>query len=342
MKKTHLLILLIAGAFLNAQTYSNGGLSSGTISKSGVAAPAGYVWSENQNDTGNTTETNSTTGYTGCICTSGTTTLNYFLADDFTVPAGVSWTVSSIDFYGYQTGYTGVTSPFNSVKVQLYNSDPSVAGATSVFGDDTTNRFNTSSEIMMYRIANSAVPAPGSNPVTNRKIWFIKANVATTLNPGTYWVKFQLQNSGTTANFVPPVVVVGSRGLPSFNAKQFNVSNSTWTNVMDAGIPVTAPDVPQDMPFVVNFTTTTLGTDEELKYDNRVQVYPNPASEIFRISNTEKMDISTIDVIDMSGRTVKTLKPSREYNVSDLSAGNYMLKINVEGQTSIITKLLKK
>lgn len=55
MRKTLLFAVLIIADFTMAQTYDNGGLNTGASSKSGIAAPAGYAWSEVQNNTGNTT-----------------------------------------------------------------------------------------------------------------------------------------------------------------------------------------------------------------------------------------------------------------------------------------------
>jgi hypothetical protein len=336
-KKLFFAIILLAN-FVNAQTYTNGGLSTGATSNSGTAAPSGYTWSEVQNNTGNTTESNTNAGYLG---TFNSATNNVFLADDFTVPLGTQWQVSSIDFFAYQTGYTGATNPFTTVRVNIYSSDPSVAGAVSVFGDDTTNRYASGADSNMYRIFNSTVPTP-TMPGTTRKIWRVRANTAVTLNPGTYWIKYQLQNvTAANGGFLPSVTVPGTRGLASFNAKQFNAAApASWSSLIDIGNPDTAPDYTVDMPFIVTFTAI-LGTDEVMQYDNRIQVYPNPVKETFKISNPEKIKISSVEIIDASGKFVKMLKGAEEYNVSDLPKGNYILKIKSNELTKI-TKLLKQ
>jgi len=339
MKKTLLIAAFMAANFSLAQTYNNGGLSTGATSKGGTAAPTGYTWSELQNNTGNATETNTSLGLAG---TSSSVTSSYFLADDFTIPAGASWQISTIDFFAYQTNYAGTTAPFNTVRVNIYSSDPSVAGAASVFGDDTTNRFSAGVDSNIYRVGNSIVPT-SVIPVTNRKIWKITANTPVTLGAGTYWIKYQLQNVVmASAGFLPPVTIVGNRGLPSFNAKQFDSITGTWTPIVDAGNPASAPDYPLDMPFVITFTSTTLGTQETVQYDNRIQVYPNPVRDSFRINNPDKIKISTVEVIDASGKLVRTLKGSEEYNASDLPKGNYILKIKNDGGHTKITKLIKQ
>lgn len=338
MRKTLLFAASLILANNYAQSLSNGGLSTGATTKSGVAAPTGYTWSELQNNTGNTTESNTSLGLGG---TYSSATTSFFLADDFTVPTGVSWEISKIDFFAYQTNYAGSTSPFNTVRVNIFSSDPSVSGATSVFGDDTTNRFGSSVDSNIYRTGNTTVPVTTA-PGTTRKIWKVTANTPVTLTAGTYWIKYQLQNVVTaSAGFLPPVTIVGNRGLPGFNGKQFDAIGGTWTSIVDAGNPTTAPDYPLDMPFVITYTSTTLGVTETLQYDNRIQVYPNPVREIFRINNPEKLQISSVEVLDVSGRVVKTLKGAEQFDVSGLAKGTYMLKIKSNATTKV-TKLIKE
>ena len=339
MKKILLLAVSLIANFTLAQTYNNGGLSTGAASKSGTAAPAGYTWSEVQNNTGNTTEANSISGFAG---TYSSATSSLFMADDFTIPTGASWQITSIDFFAYQTSYIGTISPFNTVRVNIFSSDPAVAGAVSVFGDDTTNRFASSVDANMYRIFNSSVPNSLLAPTTTRKIWKVTATTPITLTAGTYWVKYQLQNIVTSsAGFLPSVTIPGSRGLATFNAKQYNAITATWIPLVDPGTPASAPDYTADMPFIVNFTSTTLGTNEAMQYDNRIRVYPNPVKDNFKISNPEKIKISSVDIIDLSGKHIKTLNGTDEYNVSDLPKGNYILKIKCNELTKI-TKLIKQ
>ena len=59
--------------------HNNGEFRTGATSESGVAAPEGFVWSENQHDTGDLTVANSVGGY-------GTTYPAVRLADNFNSP----------------------------------------------------------------------------------------------------------------------------------------------------------------------------------------------------------------------------------------------------------------
>lgn len=77
-----------------------------------------------------------------------------------------------------------------------------------------------------------------------------------------------------------------------------------------------------------------------MQYDNRIQVYPNPVKNTFKINNPGNLQIASVEVMDATGRVVKVLKGSEEYNVSDLPKGNYILKI-LNNESPKITKLIK-
>ncbi|MBK9743981.1 MAG: hypothetical protein IPO94_13960, partial [Saprospiraceae bacterium] len=180
MQQNNILTLIIAifcSISTYAQPYINGPIKTGVTSASGVSNPvAGYQWSEVSYDAPNLTYSSTSAGYNGSKL-AGTT--GFRLADDFTIadlPVGVKWNITSLEFLAYQTGYTGAVSPFNEVYVQIWNGDPRVAGSTVVFGDLTTNRFASSSEIQAHRTFNSVAPSPGTTPGTTRRIWKIVAN----------------------------------------------------------------------------------------------------------------------------------------------------------------------
>ncbi|MCP2038326.1 T9SS type A sorting domain-containing protein [Chryseobacterium sp. HSC-36S06] len=334
--KKHLLYSFLLIPVLALSQYSNGPLSTGSTSKSGVAAPAGYTWSEAQNNTGNTTESNTNAGF-GCQKV-GTTT-NNFCADDFVIPAGQSWSITSIALFGYVTGYAGSTPPGMKARVKIMNGAPNVGTPTVVFGDDTTDRFASAADAMMYRIFNSSYPAPGSAVGTTRKIWRVNTTTPVTLSAGTYWMQFQMEDAASVATvWTPPVTTVGLRGLPTDNGLQ---NTGSWAPLLDAGNPSSAPDYPQDLPFIITYSV--LGTDDVLQYDNRVKVYPNPTADYFTVnlpaeSNPKK---TTISVIDMSGRVVKEYQAADRYDVRMLAPGTYQLKIHTEGVIKT-TKLIKK
>ena len=335
LNMTAVVALLASGTSMFAQPYINGGISTGAISKSGVAAPAGYTWSELQNNAGDLTTSNSTTG----VGTQMVATTTNRVADNFTVPAGQQWTLSKATFYAYQTNYAGTTSPFTDVRVRISNGNPSLGGSTVVFGDLTTNRLLATSDAMMYRIANSVAPAPGTVPATNRQIWNIEATVNAVLPAGTYWIEWTL-GAGTGGNFSPPSTIVDARTQPGYNAVQYQSANATWVTLLDQGNPADAPDVAVDMPFRLDYALT-LDTDDKT-FAEKVLVYPNPASNILTIAVSEGADSAQIH--DIAGRLVMDVllgDTVNNLNIADLSAGSYIVTIS-SGQQKVAKKFIKE
>lgn len=220
-------LLILIGTTAVAQQYTNGPLSTGATTSNGTAAPAGFTWSEVQG-------ANTIAGY-GANITGNT------VADDFTVPAGPSWGLTKISFFAYSTGYAGSTSPFDDVRVAIYNTNPSVGNPTPIFGDRTTNRFAASSSASMYRIFNAT-------PGTTRQIFRVEANVNVTLAPGTYWIEWGVGTS-QASNFSPPVTITGAAGATGANALQRTVSSGAWAALVDG-------TVPQAMPFIIDYATS--------------------------------------------------------------------------------------
>ncbi len=352
-KKTLLTITLslISSVFASpsyCQTllYSNGGFSTGTLSKSGVSSPANYTWSELQNEAGNTTETNKSAGFAGYSNSAGTSVFQ--LADDFVVPNGQQWNISSFNFFVYQNSYTGSSIPVEQLRIQIWNGDPSLASSSVVFGNMTNNVLDASGggNTFTYRITNSFIGSPALAPNLNRVIWKIKGNVNVTLTPGTYWVVYQYQaTNGGITTFSPTVTVPDSRGLAGWNAKQNFIANVTpgqalgWTNVVDVGNPSTAADFPQDLPFEINGSTSCLSTNDN-DFSASIALFPNPAQDSLNISSGYTLD--SIEIFDQTGRSLKKITDKLDaVDVSDFSTGTYIVRIQ-SGKNVSIKKFIKK
>ena len=228
------LVMILAFLFMlgktSAQTYTNGNLSTGATAANGTTAPAGYTYSQLQLDA-------QSFGF------SANPTNNLSLADDFTVPEGQSWNISSMTFYAYSTNYAGTTSPFSVVRVKIYNTNPSVGNPTAIWGDLTTNLFDSSKNAFMYRI--------GATPDNNRRIWWIRANTPVSLGPGHYWIEYQIGTTNPAAsNFLPPSTIPGAVTQPGYNAMQHDVAANVWAPVLDGTYAM-------DMPFMVKYSTCT-------------------------------------------------------------------------------------
>jgi|GEM_PF-843241 len=88
-----------------------------------------------------------------------------------------------------------------------------------------------------------------------------------------------------------------------------------------------------------------LGADSTLQIQNTaktsVSVYPNPASDYFSIKDGKR--VAKISVYSADGKLVKVFDSERkEYSVSGLKAGVYIVSIEEKDGTKTTTKLIKK
>lgn len=76
---------------------------------------------------------------------------------------------------------------------------------------------------------------------------------------------------------------------------------------------------------------------------NFSSVYPNPVVDSFNVNLSSKFNASnvTVTVTDLAGRTVKAFGAATSYNVSDLAAGVYVVKIT-DGKNTETKKIVKK
>lgn len=317
MKKITLLMLCsFSFAFLSQKStaqeiFSNGPISTGATSTNATAAPAGYTWSELQLP-------NTTLGSGGIYDTAGTT--DFSLADDFVVPAGQSWTVTSFDFFGYQTGYAGTAIPIDGLRVRVWNGDPSLPSSVVVAGDMVTNVLNvaSSSNAFVYRTATTTG--------TTRKIWKFNANLNYVFAPGTYWVEFQVHATNDSSVFFPPVTILNTTSNASWNALQRNVT--AWAPVVDGGsLNLLA------IPFVLNGTVLAA---EKFDFSSGVSIFPNPASNSLTINDNLNSETSSVEIYDVTGRIVMSSElKTNTIDVSKLNSGNYILKLKSENGTAV-------
>jgi len=231
------------------QIFSNGPVSTGVVSGSGIVAPPVSTWSELAEDCGAPSVCNSAAGYQ-CAVSNQTR-----LTDDFSVPAGQWWTVSSVIVYGYQTGST-TTSTLTGATLRIWNGRPGDATSTVVFGDALTNRLQSTVFGSMFRTFNTTTPATcggaSTSPDQERPVMANTIAVGITLSPGTYWVDFDMTGSLGSGPWSPLTTLApcGRQADPNANASQF--FQGAWIPVVDPGAGCNPTPVPQAVPFRLN------------------------------------------------------------------------------------------
>lgn len=96
------------------------------------------------------------------------------------------------------------------------------------------------------------------------------------------------------------------------------------------------------LAFVLNFTFNFISVEEHQATSTKIQIYPNPASDYFKISNPENLE--SIIVYNLLGRSVKSFKDfdQKSYAISDLQDGVYLLQLNSKDQSKSKTIRLTK
>lgn len=112
-----------------------------------------------------------------------------------------------------------------------------------------------------------------------------------------------------------------------------------WVNGI--GFPVVRLIVNTNNDSIIAFIVLTAATTgiEEVQRDD-FMIYPNPASESFRMNGSVS---SKWEIVDVNGRTVKSgvmQSETTEVNVADLSAGMYIVKVTSEGKTPLCSRLI--
>ena len=79
---------------------------------------------------------------------------------------------------------------------------------------------------------------------------------------------------------------------------------------------------------------------EENDADNGISIYPNPANDIVNILNTNGLNITNIEIIDLTGRIILNTEDYDNINVTEIPEGQYFVKIY--GNSTIVRKLFIK
>ena len=134
--------------------------------------------------------------------------------------------------------------------------------------------------------------------------------------------------AGTTWTLlnVPTTFVAPSAGIYYFG---FNDNSAPTTTA-------------QNMRLDTITFTSVLGTNEFLS--SKFSVFPNPVNNVINFSNDQNAVVSTVDLTDLNGRVIKSLKVNAtegQISVSDLATGMYMMKITTD-QGIAVKKIVKQ
>lgn len=85
------------------------------------------------------------------------------------------------------------------------------------------------------------------------------------------------------------------------------------------------------------YNTCDIDEIEENMTENGISIYPNPANNVVKILNDNNLNIIKIEIVDLTGRIVLSTEKNADINVSELTEGQYFMKII--GESTIVKKL---
>jgi len=147
-------------------------------------------------------------------------------ADDFVICDPAGWNISTVTIYAYQTGST-LNSSITSVTLRIWDGPPGAGGSNIVFGDDVTDRMQSTCWTGIYR-------ATLTDPLgTTRPVMSCVVNVGTVLPPGRYWIDFSATGSVASGPFTPPVTRLDQ---PNTGNALGSATGATYAALVDTGL----------------------------------------------------------------------------------------------------------
>ncbi|KIX22786.1 internalin [Flavobacterium sp. 316] len=99
-----------------------------------------------------------------------------------------------------------------------------------------------------------------------------------------------------------------------------------------------------NFPITTNTYTTTIQalSIQDFDFSSKFTLYPNPVQDVLHFNSKENITIQSVEIYNMLGQVVLTVpNATKSIDVSNLTKGNYFVKVNTEKGSSN-TKFVKK
>jgi len=111
---------------------------------------------------------------------------------------------------------------------------------------------------------------------------------------------------------------------------------SAQAEVLSAPVPGSGSTEDHFYPWTAYFTSgigTTLGVEKNIILNSNFTVYPNPFNDNLNVS--EQVKVEGLKLYSITGQLLKQNKDSNSINVSELSAGTYLLEVNADSSREV-------
>lgn len=153
------------------------------------------------------------------------------------------------------------------------------------------------------------------------------------------WEFLADEGNGTFAN--PYLIYYNSTGNNNFVQNPPAITFGTWVeNTAVTSGACGGNLTPSNATMTGDLHSTSLATSDIKSDHANIQIFPNPVAEVIRISGINNGQ--SIQIYNMAGQLVKSEAFDQKINVSELSAGVYLLKINTKDFQTHEFKFVKK
>lgn len=136
-------------------------------------------------------------------------------------------------------------------------------------------------------------------------------------------------------------VTSGSWTTATLNTARYSGASASTNNKFLLGGGLNSAGLPQNTVEVFTLTSTGLQTS---KPEESFQVSPNPSSGLFTLHFDEKVSVSSITIMDITGQTILKIIPGGSETILDLSKnpdGIYYLNIQKHDGSTCTRKMIK-
>ena len=279
--------------------------------------------------------------------------------NDFIITGIGNWQTLDLDglnTYGVGNGFTWANNGVPQAWMVFNPSattPPVVNTTTGVDGATENTNFNPRTGVKYAACWDAALT--GGAPVNNDWIISPVINLGTTNNELRFWIKSLSDTYGLDKYRVGVYVGTGNptatadftviSGVPTLSApygtwEEKIFSLNTYSNQsIRIGIRCVSADI--YMLMMDDFKVTSSNLKAESFFSNKFSTYPNPANTTVTVSNDENLLVTDVNITDINGRTVKSMKVNNlsevEMNVSELTSGVYFMNV-----TTDVGKAVKK
>ncbi len=168
-------------------------------------------------------------------------------------------------------------------------------------------------------------------------VWRVEAR-PTSSDP---WITVSISNftfldNSSATDLVPTVIELDTTGNSGQGYSEYRlILAETWS------IPDRNFDLIGEVEFRATPISTTLSTEDFSNVSN-IETFPNPTSNLLNFGNLNNLDIVSVNLIDVSGKTV-FIKKNENLNTIDVSefpSGLYIVELTLENGDTAIKKIV--